>query len=116
MGEKYNVVSSLVENRAEEKMESSVSKMMRETYAGYLNVRTIHSRISQKDSAAHFGLLPVWKYIYTYKDKEYPFYVNGQTGKIVGTAPISAKKVWVYAGTIWACLAAILAMVNVIAM
>lgn len=116
MGEKYNVVSSLVENRAEEKMESSVSKMMRESYAGYLNVRIIHSRISQKDSAAHFGLLPVWKYIYTYKDKEYPFYVNGQTGKIVGTAPISAKKVWVYAGTIWACLAAILAMVNVIAM
>lgn len=116
MGEKYNVVSTLVENRAEVKMESSVNKMMRESYSGYLNVRPVHNRISKRGSAAHFGLLPVWKYIYTYKEKQYPFYVNGQTGKIVGTAPISAKKVWFYAGTIWACLAVILAMVNVIAM
>lgn len=26
--------------------------------------------------------------------EEYPFYVNGQTGKLVGTAPISKAKVW----------------------
>lgn len=117
MGEKYNVVSSLVENRAEVKMESSVNKMMRESYSNsYLNVRPVHNRISKRNSAAHFGLLPVWKYIYTYKDKQYPFYINGQTGKIVGTAPISAKKVWFYAGTIWACLVTILAMLNVIVM
>ena len=116
MGEKYNVVSSVVENRAEAKMESSVNKMMRESYSGYLNVRPVHNRISKKDSTARFGLLPVWRYIYTYKEKQYPFYVNGQTGKIVGTAPVSAGKVWFYAGTIWACLAVILAMVNVIAL
>jgi hypothetical protein len=60
-------------------------------------------------------LLPVWKYDYTYKGKEYPFYVNGQTGKLVGTAPISKAKVWAYAGTLGVTLAAILCMVNVIA-
>ena len=41
--------------------------------------------------------------------------VNGQTGKLVGTAPISKAKVWAYAGTLGVTLAAILCMVNAIA-
>lgn len=67
----------------------------------------------ENDSAARYGLLPVWKYIYSYKGKEYPFYVNGQTGKLVGTAPISSKKVWAYAGTLWVCLTIILEVLNI---
>ena len=66
------------------------------------------------DLHADYGLLPVWKYIYQYKEQEYPFYVNGQTGKIVGTAPISAGKVWGYTITLWGCLTVILALLNII--
>ena len=72
-------------------------------------------RYNVTDSSVSYGLLPVWKYDYSYKGKEYPFYVNGQTGKLVGIAPISKAKVWAYAGTLGVTLAAILCMLNAIA-
>ena len=34
----------------------------------------------------------------------YPFYINGQTGKIVGKVPVSKQKVWVYGATLWGVL------------
>ena len=70
--------------------------------------------ISVTDSSVNYGLLPVWKYDYTYKGRDYPFYVNGQTGKLVGIAPISKAKVWAYAGTLGVVLTAILCMLNAI--
>lgn len=112
--EKYNMLSDLVESRAKTKMNEDARKLMHESYAGYNHVRTVQDNLNVTDSEANYGLLPVWKYIYRYHDKDYPFYVNGQTGKIVGTAPISTTKVWVYAGTLWACLTLIMAMLNVI--
>ena len=89
--------------------------MLHDSYSGYSSVRKLGENISVTGSEVNYGLLPVWKYDYTYKGKEYPFYVNGQTGKLVGTAPISKAKVWAYAGTLGVTLAAILCMVNAIA-
>lgn len=107
-GEKYNMIAPLVESRARRKVDSDATAMLRETYTGYSNVRTISRDINIGEAKSMYGLLPVWKYIYTYKGQRYPFYVNGQTGKIVGTAPISKGKVWAYAGTLWLCLTLIL--------
>lgn len=115
-GEKYNMVSDLAEPRAKQKMTEDVELMLKSSYAGYASVHTLHKNISERGKAVNYSLLPVWKYIYTYKGKEYPFYVNGQNGKIVGIAPISTKKVWAYAGTLWACLTFILTMLSVIVM
>lgn len=36
-------------------------------------------------------LLPVWNAVYTYKDKQYRYMVNGETGEVSGQAP---KSVW----------------------
>lgn len=112
--EKYNMTSNLVENRAKEKMTGDSGQLLQESYSGlgYGNVKTIQKNINVKESRVQYGLLPVWRYMYQYKEKTYPFYVNGQTGKIVGMPPISSAKVWAYAGTLWACLTAILALVN----
>lgn len=111
-GEKYNVTSDLVESRARKKVNSDAASLLRDSYTGYSSVRTISQDLNVSNSEATYGLLPVWKYIYTYKDQRYPFYVNGQTGKIVGTAPISKAKVWAYAGTLWLCLTLILLLGN----
>ena len=113
--ERYNMTSDLVESRAKAKMQEDAQKMLHDSYSGYSSVRKLGENISVTGSEVNYGLLPVWKYDYTYKGKEYPFYVNGQTGKLVGTAPISKAKVWAYAGTLGVTLAAILCMVNAIA-
>lgn len=113
--ERYNMTSDLIESRAKSKMQEDAKKMLNDSYSGYASVRKIAENVSVTDSSVNYGLLPVWKYDYTYKGKEYPFYVNGQTGKLVGIAPISKAKVWAYAGTLGVTLAAILCILNAIA-
>ena len=112
--EKYNMSSDLVEFRAKAKASEDAKNLMKESYAGYSSVKNVQEYLDLSDAEITYGLLPVWKYVYYYKEKEYPFYVNGQTGKIVGTAPISQAKVWTYAGTLWACLTLIMALINII--
>lgn len=105
--EKYNMLSGAVESRARKVMEEDAAKLLRQSCSGYHSLRTVYQDSQVRDSRTSYGLVPVWKYIYSYRDKEYPFYVNGQTGKIVGTAPVAPGRVWAYAGTLWACLASI---------
>lgn len=112
--ERYNMPSDELEQRARNKMIQSASSMLKESYAGYNSVNTVTENIHVNDQKSDFGLLPVWKYIYEYQNKTYPFYVNGQTGKIIGEAPISKKKVFLYTGTLWACFLAVLIMIPMI--
>ena len=112
-GEKYNMPWEEVEMRARSLMKADAEKLLRESYAGYNSVRTLSQDVHVRDSRTSYGLLPVWKYIYRYKDQEYPFYVNGQTGKIVGTAPFSKGRFMAYVGTLWACCTAVLALLQV---
>lgn len=37
-------------------------------------------------------MLPVWKLDYKYAGKEYPVYINGVSGKVHGTLPVSLEK------------------------
>lgn len=113
-GEKYNMTSDVVENRARALMNEDALKLLRESYAGYSTVKTIRQDVRVNGSRTAYGLLPVWKYIYSYKGQEFPFYVNGQTGKIVGTAPVSKGKVWAYGGTLWASLTVIMALARIL--
>lgn len=41
-------------------------------------------------------LLPIWIAAYRYKDKPYQFLVNGQTGEVVGKAPWSFWKIFLF--------------------
>lgn len=115
-GEKYNMTSDLVESRADSRMKEDAEKLLRESVSGYSTVSAGSKNIQVLDSSVEYGLLPLWRYHYQYDGQAYPFYVNGQTGKIVGTLPISKKKVWAYTGTLWGSLAAILALIQLIAL
>ena len=113
--EKYNMTSDQVEARAKKIMRDDTEQLLSNSYSEYSSMKTIKREMQMRDSRSEYGLLPVWRYRYTYMGQEYPFYVNGQTGKIVGTPPLSKKKLWAYAGTLWASLTAILVLVQLIA-
>ena len=53
--------------------------MLQETLGGYTTLASEKKDIRMNTRRARYALLPVWRYIYKYRDKEYPFYVNGQT-------------------------------------
>lgn len=112
--EKYNMLSDLVEERAKKKMSDDADQLLKNTYGGYSSVKVVRRDLQIRDSRAEYGLLPVWRYIYKYDGTDYPFYVNGQTGKIVGTPPISTKKVRAYTGTLWAGLTAVLVLLQLL--
>lgn len=38
-------------------------------------------------------LMPLWASSYQYKNKKYPFFINGQTGEVTGESPKSALKI-----------------------
>ena len=113
-GEKYNMAASLVENRAETKMRGSAESILMNSISGYARVNQMQKDVTAQNTASRYCLLPIWKYIYKYNDVLYPFYVNGQTGKIVGKVPISAKKVWAYGLTLWGALTLIILMLGYI--
>ena len=107
-GEKYNIASGELANRAEVKTRSSAEKILQQNLGGYSGLRQKFKEIKPTNTAVNYCLLPVWEYIYEYKGIKYPFYVNGQTGKIVGKAPISKEKVWAYGATLWGALTTII--------
>lgn len=109
-GEKYNMPADQTKARAEGKMEEDALQLMRGTITGYGSVSTRSQNVRIEESHVSYGLLPVWVYHYQYKDREYPFYINGQTAKIVGEVPTSMAKVWSYGATLWALLTAMLAL------
>ena len=102
--ERYNMGAEELKPRASQKMKEDTTALVKAQISGYSSVRELQNVTKINSETQSYGMLPVWKYIYHYQDKDYPFYVNGQTGKIVGEAPISHKKVWAYAGTLWLCL------------
>jgi len=110
VSEKYNMEAELVEGRAREKMKEDTEQIMKGQVTGYESVRRIRNDITVNRAEHNYNLLPVWKYMYEYKGTVYPFYVNGQSGKIVGTVPISKAKVAAYSLTLWGCLSAICAL------
>ncbi|MBQ8822920.1 MAG: hypothetical protein IJZ82_09775 [Lachnospiraceae bacterium] len=106
--EKYNMESDTVEFRANDKMSTSASAILRNSVSGYSRLHERSKNFSVRNKVHNYNLLPAWKYLYTYKDKLYPFYVNGQTGKIVGSVPVSKQKVLAYGATLFALLSTIL--------
>ena len=113
-GQKYNMSVDALEKRAIAKLRSSADTILRNSINGYSQVVAIDSQVTPKRTDGKFCLLPVWKYIYKYKGEEYPFYINGQTGKIIGKAPVSKAKVKAYGFTLWASLTAIILMAGYI--
>lgn len=111
-GEKYNMPAAVIEPRTRKKMQEDASQMLRQSVGGYSSLTDRVKNIDVRSSATKYGLLPVWTYRYQYKGTEYPFYINGQTAKIVGKAPVSKGKVIAYSFTLWACLMALLSLLS----
>ncbi len=101
-GEIYNLCAEELEPRARQKAASDADSLLRESFGGYTTIVAERDDKTLQRDGLHYALLPVWRYIYKYQNKEYEFYVNGQTGKIIGSTPVSKKKVVVYGSTVFA--------------
>lgn len=103
-----------LEPRAQEKARRDSEELLRDTLSGYTTLHADRKQLNLKRQTAKYALLPVWVYHYSYHNQKYDYYVNGQSGKILGKTPVSKGKVFAYGGTVWAFLSAIMLLAKMI--
>ena len=109
--ERYNTDALVSEPGAMAKTKRNTETILRQSITGYTGLQSMHgSQITLNRTDTNYALLPVWIYDYKYKNKDYRFHVNGQTGKLVGKVPVSVQKVWGYGATVFCSVFAILMM------
>lgn len=96
LGEIYNMSSAELAQRAENKISKSAGKIVRDSLKDYSLSKPEVDTLTMTCKETEYALLPVWKYTYFHGGRMYEFFVNGQSGKVIGKTPISKKKVFVY--------------------
>lgn len=106
-GEVYNQEASQLEDRAREKSRSAAEELMQESLHGYTTIKPLHRNLDLRGTGTRYALMPVWQYLYRYKGEVYQYHVNGQTGKVIGTTPVSMGKVLGYSASVFAVVTAV---------
>jgi hypothetical protein len=90
--DKYDVDKAGVFPRIRERAVSAGKSIIDESIKGYTSVRPDRQNYNVQRTDWQYMMLPVWFMSYKYKDKIYEFALNGQTGKLAGTPPLSKPK------------------------
>ncbi len=93
--------------RASARMNNSAQDVFKSCASEFDSVSVKSSNMSLVDPSVKYVLLPVYLLNLKYKDKNYRFAVNGQTGKVVGELPISKIKSFLHFGLFFAIAAII---------
>ena len=91
--ERYDQGSDACCHRAVRRMENTLADQLRDTVTGYDQVDPADVDAEVSFSEVKQALLPVWMLHTRWKDKDFLFAMNGQTGRLVGDLPVSPLKV-----------------------
>lgn len=90
--EEYNEDEDVTLSRATERAKQTMLSRV-EGAAGTYGIRYIKSSSERiLDRKSKYAMLPVWLLNVEYKNKDYLFAINGETGKIVGKLPIDVGR------------------------
>jgi DNA-directed RNA polymerase subunit RPC12/RpoP len=96
IAEKYDVGIEASKERAIKRMKNTFESQFRSSVTGYTSVTKERSAINVEDGKITYSLFPVWILNTKYKNANYQFIMNGQSGLIVGRLPIDKGKVLKY--------------------
>lgn len=88
LADRYDVNAQESVERANERIKKSIEATFASTVKGYNTVTPEFSSVRLSNGVTKYALYPVWILNTTWKDKQYIFAMNGQTGKLVGDLPI----------------------------
>jgi hypothetical protein len=92
LADKYDVPSENGQERIRQRVDQSVQDNIQSTLLGYATALPTNRQLQVQNINAKYVLLPVWILNTNYKGKIYTFAMNGQTGKITGTFPVSRER------------------------
>lgn len=92
LAESYDIPAEAGESRIQQRVEESMKDLIAPSTAGYNTVLPTGKHVKVTHGKASYILMPVWMLNTKYNGKIYTFAMNGQTGKISGTFPVSRNK------------------------
>ena len=75
------------------RMKNSTAAALHDTLGGYTGVQTLSEQIDSRTLEPHYALLPVWMLHTRWKEQDFLFAMNGQTGKLIGDLPVDKGRV-----------------------
>ncbi len=87
LADKYDVGAEDGVARVNERVKKSAEAALAETVNGYSSVMVQSSSVRLERGITRYALYPVWLLTTKWKDENYYFAVNGQTGKLAGNLP-----------------------------
>ncbi len=88
MAEKYDVEVKEAADVANGRVKQYMSSRLDETVTGYSSFAKNSKRVAISNIEYSYAMLPIYLLVNEYEDKKYEFFINGQTGKIIGDTPI----------------------------
>ncbi|MDR0472059.1 MAG: hypothetical protein LBH43_00030 [Treponema sp.] len=92
LAEKYDVGIDASKERAAKRIKNSVESQFANSLKGYATVSKEKSSVNVQDGKVSYALLPVWVLNTRYKNENYQFMMNGQSGRLVGKLPVDKGK------------------------
>ena len=96
IAEKYDVDADSSRQRAAKRIKATVENEFRASVNGYMSVSVESSSVSSENCKVSYSLFPAWILNTKYKNENYMFLMNGQTGRLVGRLPADTGKSWKY--------------------
>ncbi len=91
--EKYGEDVDGLLGRVRLRVKEYAERYLKDSIRGYATTTYNKREITSNKQQHYYALLPVWILNYEYKGEKKTYTMNGQTGKIVGRAPVCAGKV-----------------------
>lgn len=94
------------------RMHDYAKQLLSQTVRGYDTLKVEKNAVIVNNSNWDYTMLPIWLLHYRYHNRTYTFAVNGYTGKLFGTLPVSRPKLGITFGVIAAAAGAVLALLG----
>lgn len=98
LAERYNYDAKDLFDRIHTKVYPFANNHLQSSVAGYATLTGKDEVIDIKEKNSMYVLFPIWIVSYDYEDQKHTLVMNGQTGKIVGKAPLSIGKMAMWMG------------------
>ena len=105
--EVYDVSTEECYDRAKLRAENTAVDEIRNSVSGYETVSVVNKKVRITNDKVTYSFMPVWVLSTKWRDKNYIFAMNGQTGKMVGDLPVDKGRFCKYLFGITAIVAAI---------
>lgn len=99
LADKYDVDMQASIPRANQRIKESAADTLGNTVQGYTSLIPRVTNVQLINGVSKYALFPVWLLKTKYKDQNYTFAMNGQTGKIIGNLPVdNGKLIGIFSG------------------